>query len=54
MKFNTKYNRIFSAEKCMKFYVQEGTSRQADFLIKATSLNIAFTFSKMCFDKKVA
>ena len=37
----------------MKFYVQEDTSRQADFWIKATSLNTALVFSKMCFDKEV-
>ena len=39
----------------MKFYVQEDTSRQADFWIKVeTSLNTAFAFSKICFDEKVA
>ena len=36
----------------MKFYVQEDTSRQADFLIKTTSLNTTFAFSKICFDEK--
>ena len=38
----------------MKFYVQEDISRQADFLIKATSLNTAFAFSEMCFDEEDA
>ena len=42
--------RIFSV-KNIKFYVQGDT---LDFWIKATSLNTAFAFSKMCFDEEVA
>ena len=44
---------MFSVQKYMKFYVQEETSRQTDFLIKATSLNTVYAFSKMCFDEEI-
>ena len=36
----------------MKFYVQEDISQQADFLIKAIILNIAFAFSSCALIKR--
>ena len=34
--------------------MQENTSRQADFRIKAMILYVTFVFSKMCFDEGIA
>ena len=53
-KYDLKYKLIlFSSYKILN-YVQKDIPRQVDFWIRAKILNLAFVFSKMCFDEKIA